>query len=254
MTDAAENLEPQAGQESDETLFDGLPADGASNEGEVATGEVSADSSAEHKLEDRPEWVPEKFWDADKKEVRVEALAKSYSEAEKRIHQKAEPPETYEIKNGDDIVELDDKDIEQFRTLGLTNDQAQGLVQWFQSEIVPEIADARVATEKARLANLWGMQDEGKDSTALEQRMLKVQSWAKANLPESAVKEAAKSAHGINSLYKMMESGYKGGQPESTTPRRSKAELEALMQDERYYNDETYQRWVRQQFVDAFDR
>lgn len=33
----------------------------------------------------RPEHIAEKFWDAEKGEVRVEALAKSYSEAEKRM-------------------------------------------------------------------------------------------------------------------------------------------------------------------------
>ena len=33
----------------------------------------------------RPEWCPEKFWNADKGEVNSEAMAKSYTEVEKKI-------------------------------------------------------------------------------------------------------------------------------------------------------------------------
>lgn len=45
----------------------------------------------------RPDHIPEKFWDAEKGEVRVEALVKSYSELEKsRSAPKEEPAETSE--------------------------------------------------------------------------------------------------------------------------------------------------------------
>lgn len=37
----------------------------------------------------RPEYIPEKFWDASTGQVRVEALAKSYAEAEKKISSKS---------------------------------------------------------------------------------------------------------------------------------------------------------------------
>lgn len=54
----------------------------------------------------RPEGVPEKFWDAEKGEVRVEALTQSYAELEAKLSSKpAEPapeetPADVEVKNG----------------------------------------------------------------------------------------------------------------------------------------------------------
>lgn len=49
----------------------------------------------------KPEWVPEKFWDAEKGEVRTEALAQSYKELEskqgvKKEETQAEPPKAPE--------------------------------------------------------------------------------------------------------------------------------------------------------------
>ncbi len=51
---------------------------------------VAAATTADSSKPQRPEHIPEKFWDADKGEVNVEAMAKSYSELERT---KGKPPE-----------------------------------------------------------------------------------------------------------------------------------------------------------------
>lgn len=45
----------------------------------------------------KPEWVPEKFWDAEKGEVRTEALAQSYKELESQHGKKEEPKAAPEV-------------------------------------------------------------------------------------------------------------------------------------------------------------
>src|SRR5687768_2714090 len=46
----------------------------------------------------RPDHIPEKFWDADKGEVRLEAMAKSYAELEKSKGKPQEEPKQEEQK------------------------------------------------------------------------------------------------------------------------------------------------------------
>lgn len=53
------------------------------------------------KVSDRPEYVPDKFWDAEKGEMRVEDVFKSYSELEKKLTEAGkqnQAPEEYEVK------------------------------------------------------------------------------------------------------------------------------------------------------------
>lgn len=50
---------------------------------------------------ERPEGIPEKFWDAEKGEVRILDLVKSYTELEKTRGKPAEPPKAGEEGNGE---------------------------------------------------------------------------------------------------------------------------------------------------------
>lgn len=73
--------------EADADAGDPAPAfDGA----EVQTGVVAAEQQKRAAAAQRPEHVPEKFWDAEKGEIRVDGMAKSYAELERRMGLKAE--------------------------------------------------------------------------------------------------------------------------------------------------------------------
>ncbi|WEM05528.1 head assembly [Ralstonia phage BOESR1] len=50
-----------------------------------ASNAPPADPSVDQLKPTKPEWVPEKFWDAEKGEVRIEDLAKSYGELEGKL-------------------------------------------------------------------------------------------------------------------------------------------------------------------------
>lgn len=65
---------------------------------QVPVDESVTGNDADDDKPQRPEHIPEKFWDAEKGEVRVEELAKSYAELEKA---KAVPAKTEEGKQGE---------------------------------------------------------------------------------------------------------------------------------------------------------
>ena len=85
----------------------------------------------------RPDYLPEKFWDAEASAPRIETLAKSYGELEKKLGAKPEAraPETYELPNGMTIDGLPEnyrdrvtKLVDRARELDMTQDQMAALI------------------------------------------------------------------------------------------------------------------------------
>lgn len=195
----------------------------------------------------RPEWLPEKF-------KSPEDLVKAYNELGGKLREKNDPPEAYDLKLPDGVAGLTDDDSAAFKEMGLTNAQAQKLVDYFHANVVPEIQNIRAGVEKERLAAAWNMQ--GVESHEFSQRLVEVKSWAARNLPEAAVAEMAKTANGVNALYKMMQSGMdaKNIQP-AQAQRLDKAQLQELMNDQRYLTrDPDYMAYVQRKFQETYDR
>lgn len=236
---------PEAEKAEPEGLFDGVEAETPSAEADDVVNtpekpEEETDSDAE-----RPEWLPEKF-------KTPEDLVKAYNELGGKLREKNEPPEEYDVKFPNEEVELQEDDAEAFREMGLNNEQAQKLVDYFYENVVPELREARTEVEKQRLASNWGVDAE---STEFQQRLVKLKSWASQNLPESAVKEMAKTHNGVNALYQMMQAKAEANLAQGgNTSRPAKADLTKMMEDERYINrDPDFMAHVQKQFQQAFD-
>ena len=191
--------------------------------------------------------LPEKF-------KTVSDLAKSYQELERKLTETTaaqKPPETYQLELPDG-QELTEEDQQTLKEMGLTNDQAQKMVDFLQESIVPQVQQAQAKYQMAQLASDWGMHPE---SQTFNERMMKVKQWAQKNLPGAAVQEMAKSAHGVNAIYQMMQANFAANstQGNQAQQRPNRAQLEKLMDDPRYRVDNDYTEWVRQQFVNAYD-
>lgn len=77
-----------------------LAALGRGEEAPAANVADGQDTPAPPQAPQRPDHVPEKFWDAEKGEVRTDALLKSYTELEKTRGKPQEPPA--ELKDGEE--------------------------------------------------------------------------------------------------------------------------------------------------------
>jgi len=162
-------------------------------EGQESTGDPPV-------AEDRPDWLPEKF-------SSPQELVEAYNSLGTKIRevQQSHAPENYELNLPEELkdVEVKAEDTEIFRSLGLTNDQAQGVMDYLVANIVPEIQNARMDVEFERLAEGW---NTTKESKVFIDKIQKIHDWGKKNLPAELVKELGKTASGVATVERMMDS------------------------------------------------
>lgn len=243
MTEAAQAVEETAPETVEatepETMFEGV---------ETPEPEVAQDTviNTPENPDARPDWLPEKF-------KTPEELVKSYNELGAKIREKNEPPEAYELKLPEGIDNLSEDDMAVFKDVGLNNDQAQKLTDYLYETIVPALSEAKVGIERDRLAMEWGVESNSQEFTA---QLANIKAWANQNLPDAVTTELARSATGIQTIANLMNQGTAQQRAVGTTAqqRPSSADLQALMQDERYWKgDEDYKKYVADQFKLAYD-
>lgn len=156
---------------------------------------------------ERPEGVPEKFWDNEAKSVMHDKVLTSYTELESRFGGFTGAPEAYEFSLSDELkesgIELGDDDpmIQRFTEMakesnmsaGMANDLVNMFVEFqhADSKALAEAEDARVAEEMGKLGD------------NAQQRINNITNWAKANLTPEQVEGlnyAATSAAAVQAL------------------------------------------------------
>lgn len=151
-------------------------------------------------------------------------------------------PEAYELKLGDDPLDLTEAEVALFKDVGLSNDAAQKLVAYMQETFLPHVMQAKQELESERLMNTWGMTDKA----ALTERMSSIKAWADKSLPAPLVAELSKTSGGVAALFQMMQSG-SPAMPQGQAPApASRDKLQSMMNDERYWNgrDPAYRKEV----------
>ena len=173
----------------------------------------------------RPEHVPEQFWDADKGEVKVEAMAKSWTDVRaqlsKGVQKPPDKPEGYTLPKikglPEGVIKQDDKLLGKLRgaahAAGVSQGQFEQLAAAYLGELTehlkanpPQTQEARKAAQDAFVA------EQIKSLGATAQAQLDtLESWGKALktrglLSESehqAFRLAAYTADGVRMLHKI---------------------------------------------------
>ena len=173
---------------------------------------------------DKPNSVPDKFWDNDKKEIRIEALLNSYLALEKRLSKMIPLPETdddkkriqkimglpdtadlYQVTLQSDVIDIDPALNARLHAKGFTNDQVQEIYDLATEKLVPMIlemaAEFQADRELERLVKEFG----GAEKWDIISKQL--QEFGKKNLPQSAYEGLCCSYDGVMALYNMMKLG-----------------------------------------------
>ena len=189
-----------------------------------------------------PDYLPEKFWDAEAGQIRTEDLARSYLELERRLGQ-AEgnivptAAEGYRITPGMEGLEVDPEVNGRLMDAGFTQEQAQLVYDLAAEKLAPLVQGLAAETlrreHQRRLAEHFGGADRWQTLSG------QMQAWGKANLPPAVVAALGGTYDGVLALHRMMSDG----EPEllngarAAPTGRTAADLRRMMDDPRYWRD-----------------
>ena len=203
----------------------------------------------------RPDYVPEKFWNAQRGAIESEALARAYAELERKMSgyvpgpsspdwqgtvRRAlgvpDSPEGYRLAIKDDFLQVDPEVNARLHAAGFSPEQAQLVYDLAVERMVPMVA--RYAEQSRAEQQLERLIEEFGGQTRWNAIAGQISGWGRANLSPDVYDALASSPDGIRALRKLMESGEpalsgRGGAPAPV----SEAELRAMMKDKRYWKD-----------------
>lgn len=203
-----------------------------------------------------PPEVPEKFWDAEKGAIRVDALLKSYRELERRLSQRAGPPapdappeelarfraamgipethEGYDIRAPHELCCPDPEVNRRLHAAHFTNEQAQLVYELAAEKLLPLIAEAAAEFEADRQRQKLHAHFGGEER--FRQVAPQLAAWGRANLPPPVLEALSTTAEGVLALEQMMRKGEPALSRDAAPPQpESEAELRAMMRDPRYW-------------------
>lgn len=235
---------------------------------QTESGETSANTS-------KPEFIQDKFWDAERNEVNLENLASSYNSLEKKLGSRTEDlskqiredlemeklksaPEEYkvnlpELPENVDVSVSDDMEIVQWwketaKKNGLSQDQFDQGVEMFVNNAIATLPDMNAEMQK--------LGDNAKE------RVEAAELWSKKNLsPESyqTFSSVASTAEGVKVIEEIMKMTKDSPMP--TTPTQVSVapnlqDLKSMINDPRYYDsnrrDPAYVKRVEELFEKAY--
>ena len=209
----------------------------------------------------RPDDVPEKFWDAAAGSQRTDALLKSYRELERKLGAaavalpagdddadgQARPqqapeiparPEDYAIEAPHELLQPDPEINARLHAAGFTPAQAQLVYELAAERLLPLLGDAVQELETTRQLERLTDQFGGREKWQALARQ--IGAWGRANLAEDTYATLASSYDGVIALHEMMrvrEPNVLRGDADGTAAEPDEAGLRGLMRDPRYWRD-----------------
>lgn len=217
------------------------------------TQEVSQENTSEVQI---PEYIPEKFWDTERNEIKVEELGASYKALEQKLgmrtedlvrqvqedyenQRKSSVPESYEVR----LPEVPE-DVE------ITVDPEQELVKSWQqicrdNGLSQEVFDQGVAAfVNNEIAGLPNLQEEmAKLGDNARERIEAADLWSKKYLSTDSydvIANLASTAEGVKALEEIMSLSKSKPLPNTNTVvdvELDERDLQSMMKDPRYWKE-----------------
>ncbi|MBY0336630.1 MAG: hypothetical protein K2X11_08450 [Acetobacteraceae bacterium] len=204
----------------------------------------------------RPTDIPEKFWDADRGELRVDALLKSYRELERRLSQRLAPPgpdtdeeerrrwreihdiperpEGYLVEPKHALCGPDPEINARLHEAGFSCAQVQLVYDLAAERLLPLVAEAAQQFEadrqREKLREHFGGEERFRRAAA------QLSAWGRANLPPAVFDALSATQEGVIALERMM-AGDEPSLPRRADPPEAADEegLRRMMRDPRYW-------------------
>jgi len=218
---------------------DPKPAEG---EGEGDKTPQEGDKVPEGDTPTKPEGLPDKFWDAEKGQVRQDALLESYTNMEKeysKLKQPAPVPEEYELNVPEDFKDVDltdDPMVEQYKQKAKENGWTQEQFEQGLSMFLGVFQDQYLADTEKEIEALGGPEK-------VKQMTGPIDTWAKANLSKEAYDTLVATSTTANTVKLFDEirklASVQPPPPDGAsgqTPSLTEDDLHAMMKKPEYYD------------------
>lgn len=202
----------------------------------------------------KPEGLPDKFWDDKKQEIRVAALVASYVALEKKMAQMLPLPQNdddrkrlfkaigvpdsadeYQVTVPNDLFDIDPDLNKRLHGKGFTPEQVQEVYDLAAEKMVPLIlemaAEFNADREVERLVKEFGGVERWQD---VSRQLL---AYGQKNLPPEVLTGMACSYEGVMALYKMMKADGPGVSVKAAKDSGEEADLTAMMKNPKYWRD-----------------
>lgn len=191
----------------------------------------------------RPEGLPDKFWDAEKGEVRLDALIKSYVELEKKLglgtpRPVPSRPEDYQITLKSELLGPDEEVNRLLHKAGFSQEQVQLVYDLASERLLPLVAEIAAIFEAQ--SQIERLQDEFGGEQRWREIARQLDAWGRKHLPPRIYEALSTTYEGVIAMHRMMT----GDEPELRGMGRageaviSDASLKQLMRDPRYWRDQ----------------
>lgn len=186
--------------------------------------------------------IPAKFKNPETGEVRVNELAKSYTELEKKFSSQPRPPKSadeYCVDCAHGLFEPDAELNRKFHERGFTQDQVQFIYDIAAEKMVPMVMDIAgdfaAERELEKLVTHFGGAEKWK---RVAQQLL---GYGQKNLPRDVLDTLASSYDGVLALHRMMTGDAPVSVSESLrgdSGNRESLDLQSMMRDPKYWRDQ----------------
>lgn len=201
----------------------------------------------------RPDGLPDKFWDEGAGAPRLDALVKSYGELERRLGHAAhvpDAPDGYVVTLPKETMKVDPQVNARMHKAGFSQAQAQVVYDMAAEFLVPYVSElesrlqADVVQEQLK-GHFGGAERWGEASNQLS-------AWGKSNLPPDVYRVLSDSVEGVQALHRMMSAGEPmlGRASGRIDPVADEQTLREMMRHPRYWRDHdpAYVEQVREGF------
>lgn len=207
----------------------------------------------------RPPHVPEAFWDAERGELRTDALLAAFAELRERVERSLplprgpedveamaalrralgwpERPEDYEVEPPHPLIARDAELERRLHAAGFTNDQLRLVYELAAERLLPAVAEvvaeSVAARERERLAEHFGGEER------FEQVARELRAFGQRHLDPETYAALSSSYAGVLALYRMAaaEEPEILGEAGAGTLVASEEQLVEMMRDPRYWRD-----------------
>ncbi|MEK0081727.1 capsid assembly protein [Benzoatithermus flavus] len=203
---------------------------------------------------ERPAWIPEKFWDAQQGLVRLEDLARSYLELERKLGSRHPEPDPapaaeenppaaaapqpaagYRIETRHPLLQQDAELDARLLAAGFSEPQAQLVYDLAAERLLPMIEEALGEIEAQQQLERLQRHFGGPESWRHTARQLK--SWGEAHLAPEVYATLAASYEGVLAMHQMMRANEPEllGGGEAPLAEITEDTLVQMMRDPRYW-------------------